>query len=208
MSSLCCIIDIQGTGPTRGQPVSYGPSPTTGGTRMPRQYAREPLSSDEGNRLIQACDTLRERQVILILLDTGLRVSELAQLTKQHILWQERRLAIHGKGGPHGKRSKRRVLPMTDRVRLLIEHHYTMQDRFGITARQIERSVKRVANRARTTKPVTPHVLRHTFSVSCLQRGITTRTLQYLLGHDRITTTELYMNLSPEDAIREFQHKW
>ena len=95
---------------------------------MPRQYAREPLSSDEGNRLIQACETLRERQVILILLDTGLRVSELAQLTKQHILWQERRLAIHGKGGPYGKRSKRRVLPMTDRVRLLIEHHYTMQD--------------------------------------------------------------------------------
>jgi integrase/recombinase XerD len=56
---------------------------------MPRQYAREPLSSDEGTRLIQACETLRERQVILILLDTGLRVSELAQLTKQNILWQE-----------------------------------------------------------------------------------------------------------------------
>ena len=158
---------------------------------MPRQYAREPLSSDEGNRLIQACETLRERQVILILLDTGLRVSELAQLTKQNILWQERRLAIHGKGGPYGRRSKRRVLPMTDRVRLLIEHHYTMQDSFGITARQIERIVKRVANRAGIAKPVTPHVLRHTFSVSCLQRGITTRTLQYLLGHDRITTTEI-----------------
>jgi hypothetical protein len=47
---------------------------TTGGKEMPRQYTREPLSRDEGNRLIQACDTLRERQVILILLDTGLRV--------------------------------------------------------------------------------------------------------------------------------------
>jgi integrase/recombinase XerD len=102
---------------------------------MPRQYAREPLSSDEGTRLIQACETLRERQVIVILLDTGVRVSELAQLTTRNILWQERRLAIYGKGGPYGKRSKRRVLPMTDRVRLLIEHHYTMQDRFGITAR-------------------------------------------------------------------------
>jgi integrase/recombinase XerD len=134
---------------------------------MPRQYTREPLSLEEGNRLIQACETLRERQVILILLDTGVRVSELAQLTKQNILWQERRLAIQGKGGPSGKRSKRRVLPMTDRVRLLIEHHYTMQDRFGITARQIERIVKRVANRAGIAKPVTPHVLRHTFSVNC-----------------------------------------
>jgi integrase/recombinase XerD len=57
---------------------------------MPRLYAHEPLSSDEGDRLIQACETLRERQVILILLDTGLRVSEFAQLTKQNILWQER----------------------------------------------------------------------------------------------------------------------
>jgi integrase/recombinase XerD len=168
MSSLWSIIDIQGVGPTSGQPSSYGLSLTTGRQRMPRQYAREPLSSDEGNRLIQACDTLRERQVILILLDTGLRVSELAQLTKQNILWQERQLAIHGKGGPYGKRSKRRVLPMTDSVRLLIEHHYTMQDSLGITARQIEQSVKRVANRAGIAKPVTPHVLRYTCSVSCL----------------------------------------
>jgi integrase/recombinase XerD len=175
---------------------------------MPRRYTREPLSLEEGNRLIQACESLRERQLILILLDAGLRVSELAQLIKHHMLWQERRLAIQGKGGPSRKRSKRRVLPMTDRVRLLIEHHYTMHDSFGITARQIERIVKRVANRAGIAKPVTPHVLRHTFSVSCLQRGISTRTLQYLLGHDRITTTELYMNLSPEDAIREFQSKW
>ena len=78
----------------------------------------------------------------------------------------------------------------------------------GITARQIERIVKRVANRAGIAKPVTPHVLRRTFSVTCLRRGITTRTLQYLLGHDRSTTTEIYMNLSPEDAIREFQSKW
>jgi integrase/recombinase XerD len=175
---------------------------------MPRQYKREPLSTEEANQLIQACETLREKQVIMTLLDTGLRVSELARLTKQNILWQERRLAIYGKGGPYGKQSKRRVLPMTERVRQLLEHHYTMVDAFGITARQIERIVKRVANRAGIAKPVTPHVLRHTFSVTCLRRGITTRTLQYLLGHDRITTTEIYMNLSPEDAIREFQSKW
>jgi integrase len=49
---------------------------------MPRQYTREPLSLEEGNRLIQACDTLRARQVIGSLLETGLRVSELAQFTK------------------------------------------------------------------------------------------------------------------------------
>ncbi|MFH0924471.1 MAG: site-specific integrase, partial [bacterium] len=57
-------------------------------------------------------------------------------------------------------------------------------------------------------KPVTPHVLRHTFSVNCIKKGISTRALMSLLGHDRLTTTELYLNLSPEDAIREFQNKW
>jgi integrase/recombinase XerD len=175
---------------------------------MQRQYKREPLSNEETSHLINACETLREKQIILILLDTGLRVSELENLSKNNILWQEHRLVIYGKGGIYGKQSKVRVLPMTERVRTLVEHHYTMSQEFGISKRQIERIVKRVANRAAITKPVTPHVLRHTFSVNCLKRGITTRTLQYLLGHDHITTTEIYMNLSPEDAIREFQSKW
>ncbi len=173
-----------------------------------REYKREPLSNDEVDKLINGCESFRDKLIILTLLDTGLRVSELATLTKKNIQWQEKRLTIRGKGGPFGKMSKTRVLPMTDRVRRLIEHHYTENDSFGITKRQIEREVKEIANRAGISKPVTPHVLRHTFSVNCLKRGINLRTLQMLLGHDRITTTEIYMNISPEDAIREFQSKW
>lgn len=117
-------------------------------------------------------------------------------------------MKIRGKGGPYGKRSKVRVLPLSDRVRPLIEHHYAMEDDFPVGKRQIERVVKDVANRSRIPRLVTRHVLRHTFSVTCLQRGIGLRTLQYLLGHDRITPTEIYVNISPEDAIREFQAKW
>ena len=173
-----------------------------------RQYKREPLADDEVDRLVNACESTREKLCVFALLDTGIRVSELANLTKHDILWQEKRLRVRGKGGPFGKMSKTRVLPMTERARRLIEHHYTMEDTFGITKRQIERIVKDVANRARISKPATPHVLRHTFSVNCLKRGIGLRTLQYLLGHDRITTTEIYMNISPEDAIREFHAKW
>lgn len=175
---------------------------------MQHQYKREPLSDDEVDRLTQACASFREKLCVFTLLDTGMRVSELATMTKDQILWQERRLKVHGKGGPFGKMTKTRVLPMSDRVRRLVELHYTMEDSFGISKRQIERLVKAVANRACITRPVSPHVLRHTFSVNCLKRGINTRTLQYLLGHDRLATTEIYMNLSPEDAIREFQNKW
>jgi integrase/recombinase XerD len=67
--------------------------------------------------------------------------------------------------------------------------------------------VKRVANRAHISRPVTPHVLRHTFAVMAVQKGISLPALQRLLGHDRLTTTEIYLNLSPEDVVREFRDK-
>jgi integrase/recombinase XerD len=68
--------------------------------------------------------------------------------------------------------------------------------------------VKEVANRAHIRRTVTPHVLRHIFSIACIQKGISTRALQEILGHDRLATTEIYLNLSPEDVIREFHSKW
>jgi len=175
---------------------------------LPYQYKREPLSDDEVNRLTNACETFDEKFVIWTLLDTGLRVSEFTHLTKENIQWQERRLMIYGKGGPYGKKSKRRIIPMTDRVRRLIDHHFAEHDNMGMSIRTIQRIVKEVANKAGISKAVTPHVLRHTFSVNCIKKGISTRALMALLGHDRLTTTEIYLNLSPEDAIREFQNKW
>ena len=48
----------------------------------------------------------------------------------------------------------------------------------------------------------------HTFAVAAVQKGISLPALQRLLGHDRLTTTEIYLNLSPEDVIREFKQKW
>ena len=57
--------------------------------------------------------------------------------------------------------------------------------------RTIQRLVKGVANRAYIRRPVTPHVLRHTFSVTAIQKGISLPALQRLLGHDRLTTTEI-----------------
>jgi integrase/recombinase XerD len=175
---------------------------------MPYQYKREPLSDDEVNRLTNACEIFQEKFVIWTLLDTGLRVSEFTHLTKENIQWQERRLIIYGKGGLYGKKTKRRILPMTEGVRRLIDHHFAEHDNMGMSIRTIQRIVKEVANKGGISKPVTPHVLRHTFSVNCIKKGISTRALMAPLGHDRLTTTEIYLNLSPEDAIREFQSKW
>ena len=175
---------------------------------MAYQYKREPLTPDEANRLASVCETYQECLIVWTLLDTGLRVAELAGLTREHIDWQNHRLMVYGKGGPYGTKSKRRIIPLTNRVRPLIDNHFAIHDTLGITPRTIQRLLKRLANHAHINRPVSPHVLRHTFAVAAVQKGISLPTLQRLLGHDHLTTTEIYLNLSPEDVIREFKEKW
>jgi integrase/recombinase XerD len=69
-------------------------------------------------------------------------------------------------------------------------------------------SVTWILNQAHIRRLVTPHVLRHTFSVTAIQKGISLPALQRLLGHDRLATTGIYLNLSPEEVLREFREKW
>lgn len=175
---------------------------------MPRQYKREPLTAEEANRLANACQTAQERLIVWTLLDTGLRVSELASLKRDDIDWQRHVFIIHGKGGPFGKKSKRRLVPVSTRVMTLIEHHFALHDSVGVGVRSMQLISKQIANRAHISRPVSPHVLRHTFSVLAVQKGISIKALQSILGHDRLATTEIYLNMSPEEALREFREKW
>ncbi len=78
------------------------------GKPMPYQYKRDPLSDDEVNKLINACDAIREKSVVWTLLDTGLRLSGFANLKKDNIQWQKGRLVIYGKGSPYGKKTKKK----------------------------------------------------------------------------------------------------
>lgn len=86
---------------------------------MTYQYKREPLSIEEADRLFSVADTIQEKLCIYGLLETGLRVSELAGLNKQQIQWQQGAIRIKGKGGPYGKKSKVRVIPMSRRLMTL-----------------------------------------------------------------------------------------
>ena len=52
------------------------------------------------------------------------------------------------------------------------------------------------------------HMLRHTFAVTAVRKGISLLALQCLLSHDRLTAMEIYLNLCPEDVVREFREKW
>ena len=159
---------------------------------MPYQYVREPLTTDEADRMANACETSTEQLVVWTLLDTGLRVGELCGLTSKNMLWQQRQLRIKGKGGPSGKKSKVRVVPMSTRVRTLLEHHFALEKAFPVKVRRAQDIVRAVANRAKITKDVSPHVLRHTFATTALQKGISLPTVQKILGHDRLQTMAIH----------------
>jgi len=175
---------------------------------MPYQYVREPLTADESDRLSHACETTTERLVVWTLLDTGLRVGELCGITPRSILWQQRQLRVKGKGGPHGKRAKVRVVPMSPRVRTLLEHHFALEKAFPVKTRRAQDIVRAVANRAGITRDVSPHVLRHTFATTALQKGISLPTVQKILGHDRLQTTAIYLNFTNVHIQDEFERKW
>jgi len=148
---------------------------------MSYQYAREPLRSEEADQLAHACRTPKEKLIVWTLLDTGLRVSELCGLTPENILWQQRSIRINGKGGPYGKKSKLRVVPMSRRVQALLEPYFALHDEWFVGARQVQKIVKTVANRAQIARPVTPHVLRHTFATLALQKGISLAAVKKML---------------------------
>ncbi len=175
---------------------------------MSYQYRREPLTEDEVKRLTEASSSWKANLVTSTLLDTGLRVSELATIVPRNLDFQTHRLTVYGKGGPYGQKSKRRVIPLPARTASLLEHWFATNETFPVKQRQIERICQAAGSRARISRKVTPHVLRHTFACSCLKKGMNIVTVQRLLGHEYLSTTQIYLNLAPEDVVRDFRERW
>src|SRR3954469_9989309 len=139
---------------------------------MAHQFVREPLRAEEADRLANACQTVEEKLIVWTLLDTGLRVSELCSLTLDNLQWQQRALRVTGKRGPHGTRNKQRVVPLSARVRALLEPYFALNDAWFVGTRQAQKIVKRVANRAQLAREVTPHVLRHNAASRIMPTGV------------------------------------
>ena len=172
-----------------------------GNTKM-LQYKREPLEENEISDLRKGCKGFEEELAINVLLETGMRVSELANLTEDKISWHRSCISLIGKG------DKRRVIPMSNITRFYLTQLFAHEKKFPLAIRTIEKYVKVVADRARITKKVSPHVLRHTFAVCYIHRGGNIRALQSILGHSSIVTTDIYLNYSGARVIEDFQKIW
>lgn len=175
---------------------------------MRYQYKRRPLTIRDQERLIKACAHDREQVLIEGLLETGLRISEFCNLRKEDFIWEEGMIIINGKAGPFGKVAKLRAVPITDRARTVFKKFFIIIRRKPYHPRSAQRLVKKIGERAGILDVVTPHILRHTFAVNSLRKGIGIRFVQKVLGHDSILTTQIYTNLQPKDLLDEYKAKW
>lgn len=165
-------------------------------------YKREPLEDDEVKLLRSKCKNFCEELIINVLLETGMRISELTNLSVDNVSWQRDCIIVWGKG------NRRRVVPMSPVARKYLNTYFRKRDKIKMTPRWAQEIVKRVAERAGIRKKVTPHVLRHTFAVTYLHLGGNLRALQGILGHSHIQTTDMYLNYSGTRVIEDFKRVW
>ncbi|MBP5476998.1 MAG: tyrosine recombinase XerD [Paludibacteraceae bacterium] len=173
------------------------------------------LSLEEVNRLAEAVDLStaeghRNRAIIEMLYGSGLRVSELVGLLLSDIYREEGYMIVRGKG------SKQRLVPISpvadkwfmywleDRSHLKIKPgaaDIAFLNRYGgqLTRAMVFTIIKRLAEKAGIHKVISPHTLRHSFATHLLQNGADLRIIQQLLGHEQITTTEIYTHLDIQD---------
>lgn len=138
---------------------------------------------------------LRDKAILELFYSTGLRVSELCSLPRD-LDMSKNEFSVRGKG------EKVRVVFLSDMAKETIKEYLaknkslTSSRLFDLTPRSIERLVKYYAIKAGISKKVTPHVIRHSFATDLLQNGADLRSVQALLGHANIATTQIYTHVT------------
>lgn len=175
------------------------------------EHLPEVLSVEEVDRLEQACDLSkwegqRNRTIIEVLFSCGLRVSELINLRLSDLFLDEKFIRVMGKG------KKERLVPISesavkelqywfmDRNLMKIkpgEEDFVFLNRRGghLTRMMIFTIVRRLAEAAGIEKTISPHTLRHSFATALLEGGANLRAIQDMLGHERISTTQIYTHI-------------
>lgn len=174
------------------------------------------LEREQIERLVVMPDTsmeegARDRTILELLFSTGLRVSELVGLNHEKINLERREFGVIGKG------RKGRIVFVSDRAAYWIKTYLTMRkdpyaplfirysgreieedhgEKMRLTARSVERIVKKYVKQARLPVDATVHTLRHSFATDLLTNGADIRSVQEMLGHKNIATTQIYTHIT------------
>lgn len=180
------------------------------------------ISTDELNRLMNIKGTslsaLRDRAILELLFSTGLRVSELANLNRDLDLSRDE-FSVRGKGekvrvvflSSAAKRAIKEYVDkrgdIDDALFVQMARNAAGRDSMRMTPRSVERLVKQYAVKAGITRKVTPHVIRHSFATDLLENGADLRSVQALLGHQNISTTQVYTHVT-DKHLRDIHKKF
>lgn len=185
------------------------------------------LSPDELERLFEQPEKntitgLRDRAILELLFSSGLRVSELVSLDKDHINLKRKEFTVRGKG------QKDRPIFISDTAATWVQAYLDKRDDnakplftrysgtkqlstdgdfFRLTVRSVQRLVARYALLAGITKHVSPHTLRHSFATDLLMNGADIRSVQAMLGHSNIATTQIYTHVT-DPHLKEVHQKY
>jgi site-specific recombinase XerD len=166
---------------------------------------------------------LRDRAIMELLFSTGLRISELIALNRDSVNLERREFVVRGKG------QKDRPVFVSDSAALAVADYLSERkdslpalflnnsknqplvgasgDYRRLTPRSVERIINKYVRAAGITKHVTPHTLRHSFATDLLMNGADLRSVQSLLGHSNISTTQIYTHVT-DPHLREIHEKF
>lgn len=186
------------------------------------------ISPAELGRLMKGPDTntlvgLRDKAILELLFSTGLRVSELCNLSQEDVDLSRDEFSVRGKG------DKIRVVFLSDSARDAVRAYLKARKDFDdamfvqygknakaeqvknrdlrLTPRSVQRIMKKYATLAGITRKVTPHVIRHSFATDLLSNGADLRSVQALLGHANIATTQVYTHVT-DKHLRDIHKKF
>ena len=185
------------------------------------------LHYDEIERLLEQIDIssetgLRDRAIIELLFSSGLRVSELVNLNREHINIVRREFMVRGKGQKDrpvfisesaSHHVDNYLQERTDSLQPLFISYSrnnipsTSGDYRRLGARSIQRMINKYTRLAGITKHVSPHTMRHSFATDLLMNGADIRSVQVMLGHSSISTTQIYTHVTDEH-LREIHEKF
>ena len=202
------------------QQIAYNPASALQPPKQPQRLPTNILTRSEAKRLIESTPTtrprdIRDRAILDVLYSTGIRRAELIALNIYDIDFDNATLRVeHGKGGAT------RIVPLTESARSALKLYLeearsvfareTTQTRLFVSSRSggplddadIVRIVEKAARRAKIKKHITPHTLRHTCATHLLKGKADIRQIQKLLGHRRLSSTEVYTHVEISD-LRE-----
>ncbi len=177
------------------------------------------LSIEEVELLIKSIKedtkvTLRNRAIIELLFSTGLRISELTELKTNQLNMTKKQLLIDGKG------NKERLVPMRD-LAVSTLREYILNERPKLLKNDtnlvflnykgehlsrvsVFKIIKELAAEAGINKDISPHTLRHSYATYLLNKGVGLRTLQQMLGHEDISTTQIYTHIENNKILEDY----